>query len=139
MNKGEALKAFLQEKKSGDYVFYSYWFDGWATILALLKKKQVINLFHSRAPGFDMYEELSEYGFIPFRKLQLKEVNTVSAVSKAGLDYLIHEYPAYKEKFQLHHLQVLNSTVWNLGLQYDLFGEIPFRLIITLISLFQKY
>jgi len=111
ISKAEALKAFLEEEKSGDFVFYSYWFDGWATILALLKKKRVVDIFHTRAHGFDMYEAMSEYGFIPFRRLQLKEVTSVSAVSKAGLDYLIYKYPDYREKFHLHHLGVHDNGI----------------------------
>lgn len=90
-------------------VLYSYWLDEWATILAILKSKGLINTFHARIHGFDLYEDRHEYGFIPFRKLQLKQVTTVSAVSKAGYEYMNEKYPVYSEKFLLHHLGVQDN------------------------------
>ncbi|MEJ8801773.1 glycosyltransferase [Pontibacter sp. H249] len=98
-------------KSTSNCVLYSYWFEEWATILAILKSKKQINEFHARAHGFDLYEERSEYGFIPFRSLQLKEVSTLSAVSQAGYNYLSGLYPQYLQKLFLHRLGVQDNGI----------------------------
>lgn len=102
------LRNFLRQENSAQPVFYSYWFDDWATVLGLLVKDATISGFHSRAHGFDVYEERRSMGFIPFRRFQLKMVSTVNFVSHAGCVYLSNRYPSYSEKFAVHRLGVVD-------------------------------
>lgn len=111
LERATSLEKWLKENPIKDFVFYSYWFEEWATILAILKNNGLVNKFHARVHGFDLYEERAVYGFIPFRDLQLKEVTTVSAVSKAGYDYMIDKYPSCQQKFFLHRLGVHDNGI----------------------------
>jgi len=104
------LKAQLKEHTQDD-VFYSYWTFDWATVLAMLVKMNVIPGFVSRVHGFDLYEERSKKGFIPFRQLQLEESDKIVAVSKDGLKYLKKNYEQHSRKFYLSHLGVQDHGI----------------------------
>ena len=43
------LKLFLSQKKVKNSLIYSYWFDEWATVLAIAKKRSVIDYFVCRS------------------------------------------------------------------------------------------
>ncbi|MFL5752135.1 MAG: glycosyltransferase [Bacteroidia bacterium] len=86
-------------------VFYSFWFNQWATVLALLKHRGIINKFYSRAHGTDLYEyRVPGTKAIPFRWYQLKQVTKVLSVSEKGMAYLKQKFGQYKEKIQSCYL-----------------------------------
>jgi N-acetyl sugar amidotransferase len=103
-------------------ILYSFWFDAWATSLALLKKQNKITDFVSLAHGFDLYEERASVTYrIAFRWFQLKYVRSVYSVSKKGADYLALKYPEYSDKCKVSYLQtsykgqnILNTSVINI-------------------------
>lgn len=109
-------RAQVLKKKIGVFgthdVFYSYWTSDWATVLSFLVKMKVLNGFVSRVHGFDLYEERHDAG-IPFRALHLECAQTIVAVSKDGLKYLMQRYPQYKEKFHLSQLGVKDNGTGN--------------------------
>jgi N-acetyl sugar amidotransferase len=87
-------------------LFYTFWFDDWASSLALLKKQNKINNFFSLAHGFDLYEERTAVtNRIAFRWFQLKHAQAVYSVSKTGATYLKLKYPHYAEKIKISYLQ----------------------------------
>jgi glycosyltransferase involved in cell wall biosynthesis len=84
------------EKKD---VFYTFWFNQWATVLSIFVQKGIIDDYCSRAHGTDLYEHrVPETKTIPFRWYQMKQVKNVFSVSEKGMDYLKQRYPAYREK-----------------------------------------
>jgi len=89
---------------------YTYWFDEYSVSLSILKSKQLINFYISRAHGFDLYTERRKEKFIPFRKLQLNYVDKLCLISHNGLDYMKDKYPKYAGKFDLSYLGVVNNT-----------------------------
>lgn len=97
--RAKVLKRYLVEKKLLDTIHYTYWFDIWATCLSILNIKYV-----SRVHGFDLFEERSKNKFIHFRDLQLKKVQFVYSVSKAGRQYLQNKYPKFRDKCQVSYL-----------------------------------
>lgn len=101
--KAEKLKVIVN-KNSDNFIFYSYWFESWATTLSILKKKKIINNFFSRAHGFDLFEERSKKGVTDNRAFQLNYVDKVFSVSKNGCDYLKKRYPKYKGKINYSYL-----------------------------------
>jgi len=101
--KAEKLKNIVN-KNSDNFIFYSYWFESWATTLSILKKKKIVNNFFSRAHGFDLFEERSKNGVIENRAFQLKYVDKVFSVSKNGCDYLKKRYPKFKSKINYSYL-----------------------------------
>ena len=50
-------------------VFYSFWFNKWATLLSILSKENIIDHYISRTHGADLFEErVPLTGKIPFRE-----------------------------------------------------------------------
>lgn len=85
-------------------VFYSYWFDNWATLLAFYRKKNKKFKYISRAHGFEIFAEQRQSGFFPFRDLQLSEIEKVYSVSRRGRETLKRSNPAYNQKIE--HLNI---------------------------------
>jgi glycosyltransferase involved in cell wall biosynthesis len=98
-----SVKAWL-DSIEGTPILYSYWFNDWSTVLSILKYKGLIKSYISRAHGFDLYRERSKTGLIPWRYFQLKNVDSVFAISKQGRTYLENNYPNYLDKFQQSYL-----------------------------------
>ncbi len=84
----ESLANFVDEKEISNPLYYSYWLNEWTITLGILKEKNKISHFISRAHGFDIYEERRADKVIPFRYLQLKMVDCVFSVSQRGCNYL---------------------------------------------------
>lgn len=97
-----ALK--IEDLNLKNALFYSYWFDHWATVLSLLKKRGIIDQYVSRIHGYDLYEERRTSKQIPFRRFQMQGVERVFSVSKAGVDYLKKKLPAYSNKIACSYL-----------------------------------
>lgn len=109
--KAEFLNNLLKEKDLlNNSLHYSYWLEDWATTLSVLKAKKKIKGYISRAHGFDLYHHRSKIGYIPYRKLQLKNLDYLYLISEDGLDYMIEKYPQYKEKYKLSYLGVENDS-----------------------------
>jgi glycosyltransferase involved in cell wall biosynthesis len=84
--------------------FYSFWFYD-CIYLAWLKKKGFVNKAITRAHGGDLYEErVSLKGKMLFRNFQLKYLDNILSVSKAGAQYLVNKYPKYKNKISTLYL-----------------------------------
>ena len=99
------LLNFIDENKSLDFIFYSYWLDEWATTLAISKKRKIISNYISRAHGFDIYNYRKNNSSFPFRLLQLKTVNSIYCVSENGKNYLKkNTKKKYKSKIKLSYL-----------------------------------
>lgn len=116
ISRSNFLLKYLKEKEidTNNIIFYSYWFDEWATILAILSKKGNIDGFITRTHGFDTYDERSKYGFISFRRLQLKQVSKVYAISKFSQNYLIKKFPQYRHKISFSYPGVSNDESINI-------------------------
>jgi hypothetical protein len=109
------VKAFyyssiISNTRSGKTYLYSYWFSDYATIAALVKQILPQSVAISRAHGFDVFENQTEYNFIPFRKLQFKYIDSVFSVSKAGANHLKKNNPTYEKKIKSNYLGTLNDT-----------------------------
>ena len=112
--RAKAIKTYLVEKNLIDSIHYTYWFDMWSTCLSIANVKYI-----TRAHGFDLFEERSKNGFIPFRDLQLKKVHEVYSVSKAGQLYLKDKYPRFKEKIKVSYLGTSDCGVFSLEKKND--------------------
>src|ERR1700741_147883 len=91
--------------KPGNAVFYTFWFNQWATVLSLLARKKIINKYYSRTHGTDLYEyRVPKIKRIPFRWFQLKHNEGVFSVSMKGADYLRQMYPQHSGKIHSSYL-----------------------------------
>jgi len=99
LDRSHRIKKWIEKEGLRDSLFYTYWLNDWGTVLSILKSQHSIDKYYSRAHGYDLYEDRSKYGFIPFRRLQLHCVDKVFLVSDDGYNYLVKKYPQYAQKF----------------------------------------
>ncbi|MCE5192177.1 MAG: glycosyltransferase [Actinomycetia bacterium] len=108
-------------------VLYSYWFYGEA-YCALLAKDRVTRSSSasvhvvSRAHRFDLYEEHSAYGYLPFRSYLLNHVDAVFPCSSHGARYLQLRYPAFARKIRPAFLGVAGDSTWDLSVRREASG-----------------
>jgi glycosyltransferase involved in cell wall biosynthesis len=93
----------LTKKKT---IAYTYWNTSITTALLYFRKKNNLHVkIISRVHGKDLYEERNN-NYIPYRKFNLDEINSIFCVSKAGLRYLNERYQKNSDKFKLARLGV---------------------------------
>lgn len=108
--KANYYSSIIKNTPSENVYLYAYWFSDYATIAALVKQTLLQSIAISRAHGFDVFENQTEYKFIPFRKLQFKYIDCVFSVSKAGANHLKKNNPTYGKKIKSSYLGTLNDT-----------------------------
>lgn len=92
------LAEFIQSKNiDRSSIYYSFWMNDWALALAILHKRGIIDNFQFRVNGFDIYDERSTFGFIPFRNFIYSRCNKIYTVSDSARNYIISKY-AYSSK-----------------------------------------
>jgi glycosyltransferase involved in cell wall biosynthesis len=101
---GVMEKVLLPDLDPGRTVLYSYWAHDWVTLLALIRTRRPQLHFITRAHGFDLYEHQQPSGMIPFRALQLEQVDRLFCVSQAGLDHMSARHGGHASKFELARL-----------------------------------
>ena len=99
----KALRSFAREHGKID-VAYSYWFD--YQCLGALRARDVVGAVASRAHGYDLYEERSIDGRLPFRRAMVHEVDLIAPISTVGLTYLRDRYQAPSSTSTTYHLGV---------------------------------
>lgn len=79
-------------EQSEKIVIYSYWgmTGSLASVFIKKKMKNVSNAL--RLHGWDLYEKANKLNYLPFRKLILKETDSVTTISENGRDYLLKRY-----------------------------------------------
>lgn len=92
-----------------DAVLYSYRFDHQPYVMILLRRYFDNPVLISRAHGYDLYEDRSEDGYIPMRKILLEKINRVYLISNHGKKYLSKRYPQYASKMSVSRLGTLNE------------------------------
>jgi glycosyltransferase involved in cell wall biosynthesis len=98
--------------KSTSSVFYTFWFNDWATALSIAVNKNKINNFYTRAHGTDLFEErVPITKHISFRKFQLQHVTKLFSVSNKGSEYLKNKYPYYEKKIRCIYLGTINQSM----------------------------
>lgn len=105
-----SLNAKIKELQnpSDKTIFYSFWMNEWALILAILKQKGEIDNFVFRVLGFDIYDERCEGGYMPFRHFIYKNTFKVFPNSKKAVDYVVKKN-IYPEKIVLSYLGTKNE------------------------------
>lgn len=126
--KSKKLKAFLdtlfQERKisKSTTLLYSYWCNDIAFALSQYKKHHPEIKAISRAHGWDVYFEVSQFNYLPFRKEILQNLDFVSFISDYGKEYTKKMNPSIAEsKMKVSRLGVHNAyqDVWKSSLSED--------------------
>ncbi len=95
-------------------VFYSYWFHKSAILLSILKDRNYITNFISRAHSIDLYH--NKWGIIsntikvpPYKLFKLKHTNHILPVSEHGTTFLKNEFQQYSQKITTKYLGVIDE------------------------------
>lgn len=104
----DALRKSTEFSGADDITVYSYWFYDAAAAGALLaadlRKRGVRVSLVSRAHGFDIHAERSEYGYLPMRFFLLNAVDRLFPCSMDGVRTIVDEYPEFQSKIRVSYL-----------------------------------
>ena len=100
----EIIKENNLEKNN--ILFYSYWFYNGAYAGSILKRKNKIDRFISRAHGYDIF---FERGIQPFKSIILNDLIKLYPACKNSENYLKKYYPKYSDKIEYSHLGTMNN------------------------------
>lgn len=123
-----SMKSILNNKVSelkllpNKTLYYSYWFDNSLLALSLLKKDKQIQNIISRAHGFDLYDDRTKIGIVPFRNSKAEFCNSIFTISRNGLDY-IKKKVLFKDKSKIETSYL--GVEPPLFLEVDKWQEIP--------------
>jgi colanic acid/amylovoran biosynthesis glycosyltransferase len=107
-----ALNNVLHTNDTG--VYYSYWFNEWATVLAMCREQGLKGKLVARMHGYDYDERQNSRGYFAFRRTELKAFNSVHQISQYGLNHVKKQYPWY-DKFLLNRLGVNDNGLSQSG------------------------
>lgn len=79
--------------EEADVYLYSYWLDRNALAMVMLRDFHRVRKVVGRVHAFDVYEERSPDAYLPLRRIILKGVDAVHAISRDAADYLVTRYP----------------------------------------------
>ena len=97
-------------KAPNQTTLYTYWCDDLATIAAFTKLNSPVVNFISRAHGFDVFEEQSDYKHIFFRAFQLSLMNQLWSVSRLGAAHLKLKNKRYSHKIGTSYLGIESNS-----------------------------
>ena len=95
-----------------DEVFlYSYWTNDIAFAIAFMEKTKNIKNYFSRAHGWDVYFEVNEAKYLPFRKYILENTSGIFFISQKGKDYYTKLFPDLTHKMFVSYLGVPEQSI----------------------------
>jgi colanic acid/amylovoran biosynthesis glycosyltransferase len=99
LNNAIELKNFINHlnlSKPHQPLYYSYWFNDWASMLAMAKQMGMRGKLVCRTHGFDFDEQQQGRGYHPFRSVELPLFEKVYQVSEYGQAYISERFPKAK-------------------------------------------
>ncbi len=109
-------------KSNNNSVFYSYWFNEWASALAISRQMGLKGKFFTRAHGYDYDELQNGRGYFPFRESEVKQFDGIVHISAYGMHKMQNQFPNAKNIF-LSRLGVKKNSMnfgGNIGNVYQL-------------------
>jgi colanic acid/amylovoran biosynthesis glycosyltransferase len=107
---GKAIEAELLRSGNTtyDFIWYSYWCDEAAYLLAKWREGNRISFAFSRTHGFDIYPSRHPFSYLPYRQFIADHLNVVMCISNHGASLLQERHATASSKFQVAHLGVEN-------------------------------
>lgn len=103
----DSLKAKLKDNFKPDIICYTYWFNEQTSRLLLLKKMGMPNLrVISRVHLYDFEEEFNGRGYLPFRRVEMRNINKVVPISEYARTYLSKQFSFPGKITEVHRLGV---------------------------------
>jgi imidazole glycerol phosphate synthase glutamine amidotransferase subunit len=100
----KALKSNKIEDNAG--VWYSYWTNESAFVLAKMKRLNIIRRGVSRSHGADLYEERHPMSFLPYRNFIYENLDSIITISLHGRKHLIVNNLKHSHKFKMSRIGV---------------------------------
>ena len=85
------LSDIIKYNLEKDLFFYTYWYDEVTYALQLLKEQYNFKLI-TRTHGHDLYEERMETGYMPMRRMFIKQIDRVFTITESANQYLSSTY-----------------------------------------------
>lgn len=95
-------------------VAYSYWGDDAAVALALLQRKNFFAKAVCRVHGWDVYFDVHEFGYLPFRHLLVKYLNNIFPISEKGKESISTVWKANNQNVFVARLGVQKQVITSL-------------------------
>lgn len=103
----DSLKAKLKDNFKPDIICYTYWFNEQTSRLLLLKKMGMPNLrIISRVHLYDFEEEFNGRGYLPFRRVEMRNIDKVVPISDYARAYLNQRFSLPDKITEVHRLGV---------------------------------
>ncbi|MDP2175484.1 MAG: glycosyltransferase [Bacteroidota bacterium] len=87
-------------------IFYTYWFNEWASILSLANELGLNQKFVTRVHMYDFEEEFYNRKYLPFRRTEMRYPAKIFAISEYAANYLKKQFPGYADKIHTSKLGV---------------------------------
>jgi glycosyltransferase involved in cell wall biosynthesis len=110
ISRADQLLNAEREKNSSSNIYYSYWFNEWATVLALAKDMGLKGKFVTRVHGYDFDEHQQPRAYHPFRYAEWKKFDAIVQISHYGMQYQLKQFPKAGHLF-LSRLGVLDNGI----------------------------
>lgn len=94
-------------------ILYAYWAGDLATMACIIKQKYHDCIVVTRGHGFEVFEEQTRYGVIPFRFFQYRYLTKIYTDSKRGLSHLNShpKFMQFKEKNDYAYVGTLDKGI----------------------------
>jgi glycosyltransferase involved in cell wall biosynthesis len=127
-----------QTKKFDSIYLYSYWNNDMALACAISKMKNPRYKSFSRMHGWDVYFEVNDSGYLPYRKFLFTNLDSVFSISKKGLEYYTNKLEEIENKIKVSYLGIKENSFKSLNINRTLqiltiSNLIPIKNIETLI------
>ena len=113
VNNADKLKNILFQQTIDNIqpiTLYSYWFNDWASMLAIAKQMGMKEKLISRTHGYDFDEQQQGRGYHPFRCVELPFFEKVYQVSEYGQAYISERFPK-ASNVAVSKLGVMNNGI----------------------------
>jgi glycosyltransferase involved in cell wall biosynthesis len=94
-------------------ILYSYWCDDSAIALSLLKNNNPHLKIISRVHGWDLYFNIHNIEYLPFRDLIASKMNLLLPISNKGMNIIKEIWKVKKVNLKVSRLGVAGSTIRN--------------------------
>jgi len=104
-------------KKNENFIFYSYWFNTWGSIIAMLNYKYKKNKSLIRIHLYDFDIKANDKKYFPFRNIEISKINHIAAISNNALEYMKNKYKIHDSIISVNRLGVLQNNILNIQKQ----------------------
>lgn len=82
----------IVKASAGVSIIYTYWNSPATYAAACMRREGLVEKVVTRVHGFDLYEERRAYGYMPFVRQYMNDIDQICPISRAGAGYLTEKY-----------------------------------------------